>query len=141
MPFLPREGVTLEALFTPLRETALQPLLTGPLLYASTLHVLQPFLSLQKQHILVKVLKVLLAMGVLRTANNALSKLVLNNWTTDPWRKGEEVVLITGGGSGIGELIARDMAQWSKAIVVFDLAPSKISLRKSPIFANPTWAN
>jgi all-trans-retinol dehydrogenase (NAD+) len=136
MTFLPREGITLEALFAPLRQSALQPFLVGPLLYASTVDILRPFLSLHNRPVLVKVLKVLLAMGVLRTANNALSKLVMNNWTMDSWRKGEEVVLITGGGSGIGELMARDLAQWSKAIIVFDLAPSKISLRKWLIFSN-----
>ncbi len=132
MPFLG----TWETLFKLLRETALQPLCTGPLLCASILDILQPFFSPRRKNQLVKVLRVLLALGVLRIANNALSKLVLNNWTTDTWRKGEEVVLITGGGSGIGQLMARDLAKWSKAVVVLDLTPPKMSLRRNPFLTN-----
>lgn len=138
MPLLPREGITLETILQILSKTALQPLLTGPLLYATTLDILQPLLAAHKKDALVKVLRVLLTIGILKSANNTLSKLVMNNWTADNWRKGEEIVLITGGGSGIGELMARDLAPWSKAVVVLDLTPPKMSLRKMLITVNFT---
>lgn len=141
MPSLAREFLTWETMFRLLRETVLQPLVTGPLLVASMLDILQPSLSFVNRNQLVKSLRILFALGALRTVNNTLSKLVLNNWTTDTWRKGEEVVLITGGGSGIGMLMARDLAQWSKAIVILDLVPPKASLRRMTISANSSPAN
>lgn len=130
MPLLVRDFFTWETLFKLLRETALQPLLTGPLLYASIRDALLPSsLSFSRKTQILKILRVLFTLGTLRVANNTLSKLVLNNWTIDTWRKNEEVVLITGGGSGIGELMARDLAPYSKAIIVLDLIPSKMSMR------------
>ncbi|KAJ5727657.1 hypothetical protein N7493_005477 [Penicillium malachiteum] len=39
------------------------------------------------------------------------------------WRK--EIVLITGGSTGIGELVARKLAKNSVKVVVLDLAPPK----------------
>jgi hypothetical protein len=133
MSFLPRDGLIWEKMFKLLRETALQPLLIGPLLCASMLDILQPLAPAHNKYSLIKALGVLLALGVLRTANNFFSKMVMNNWTVDMWKKGEELVLITGGGSGIGQLMARDLAQWSKAIIVLDLTAPKISMRKRPL--------
>lgn len=139
---LPREGLTLEALFTPVRLLALQPLVTGLGLY-SLLHHRQQLQALLPPSIyrtvttpgFINWLKVLLGLGILRKANNYLSQLVLNNFTSDTWKLGEEIVLITGGSSGMGELLVHKLAKSSAKIIILDLVPSQKPLRKSSLLS------
>lgn len=73
--------------------------------------------------------KALSAVSFLRDLNYYLSDQVLNNWKSDPWRHGEEIVLVTGGSSGMGEKMVVALSKSSRAVIVLDLQPSK-SLRK-----------
>lgn len=78
-------------------------------------------------------LKVLLGLGVLRAVNNKLSQCVLNNWKNNAkFVKSQEVVLVTGGCSGIGMLMATEFAKMGTKVAVMDLAPPKATLRKLP---------
>jgi all-trans-retinol dehydrogenase (NAD+) len=132
MPILPREGLTLEALCAPFIRTTLQPILTAPLLYALLNHpdyIPASILSYTRIKPLVKILKVLVTLGILRTTNNVLSKQVMNNWTTTSWRQGEEIAVVTGGASGIGELVVQGLASRSKAVIILDVSVPKASLR------------
>ncbi|TGO58304.1 hypothetical protein BOTNAR_0183g00140 [Botryotinia narcissicola] len=70
----------------------------------------------------IRVLKVLLALGIARGVNNKLSQLVLNNWKRNAKLiKSQEVVLITGGSSGIGESMAREFSSKGVKVVVMDV--------------------
>jgi len=71
-------------------------------------------------------LKVLLGLGVLRTVNNKLSQYVLNNWKSNAkFVRSQEVVLVTGGCSGIGLLMATEFAKMGTKVAVMDLASPK----------------
>lgn len=63
--------------------------------------------------------------GVLYICGKTCSKAILNNCTSDKWDWSREVVLITGGCSGIGEQIARKFAERGVKVVVLDLMPPK----------------
>ncbi|KAJ8061269.1 hypothetical protein OCU04_010334 [Sclerotinia nivalis] len=109
------------------------PKLTGALLVALLYypHKLQAILPTNIQpHITspasVRTLKVLLVFGILKGLNDKLSQLVLNNWKGNAeFIKSQELVLITGGSSGLGELMARDFSSKGVKVVVMDLNPPK----------------
>ncbi|KAK0117713.1 hypothetical protein ONS95_012042 [Cadophora gregata] len=74
----------------------------------------------------IKTLTALLGLGVARGLNRKLSQYMANNWKGDAkFIKSQEVVLITGGASGIGELMAHDFAKRGVKVVVMDLRPPK----------------
>lgn len=130
---LPREGLTLEAAFAPLRLTFLQPLLTGPVLLAASQAPalvarwpsLEAFQELRSTRVLTG-LSVLFGIGLLRKLNNIMSRLVLNNFTTDrSWDWSKEVVVVTGGSGGIGYLMVKMFAERNITVVILDIAPPK----------------
>ncbi|EEU35850.1 uncharacterized protein NECHADRAFT_16878, partial [Fusarium vanettenii 77-13-4] len=68
----------------------------------------------------------LAALSLLLWATNFLNKQFHNNWTTDPdWDWNKEIVVITGGSSGIGAHLARQLhARNPKTmIVIIDYVP------------------
>ncbi|KAH7380870.1 hypothetical protein BKA64DRAFT_223004 [Cadophora sp. MPI-SDFR-AT-0126] len=74
----------------------------------------------------VKTLTALLGLGLVRGLNRKLSQYMANNWQGDAkFIKSQEVVLITGGSSGIGELMAHNFAKRGVKVVVMDLRPPK----------------
>lgn len=76
-------------------------------------------------------LKVFLGLGVLRVVNNKLSEYVVNNWKSNAkFVKSQEIVLISGGCSGIGLLMATEFAKTGTKVVVMDLSPPKSTLRE-----------
>lgn len=138
--FLPREGLTLEALFQPVKQTILQPVVTGGLLLGLLYYPerITDMLPVRYRHLAHSArflfwLKAFFGLGLARTLNERLSQAVLNNWTADPWRTGEEIVLITGGCSGIGELLVHRMATSSRKVIALDLSPPKRTLREWPL--------
>ncbi|KAF7896052.1 hypothetical protein EAF00_006067 [Botryotinia globosa] len=75
----------------------------------------------------IRALKVLLTLGIVRGINNKLSQLVLNNWKSNAkFIKSQEVVLITGGSSGIGESMTREFSSKGVKVVVMDVNPPKM---------------
>lgn len=69
--------------------------------------------------------------GILRVINRKLSQLVLNNWKGHAkFVKSQELVLITGASSGIGEIIARDFSSNGVKVVAIDVNPPKNPFRK-----------
>jgi all-trans-retinol dehydrogenase (NAD+) len=100
---------TLEDLTKPIRSLALQPLLTGLLLAARLQypHRAQAVLAKAFNNNLslpaaTQGLSALVALGLAYRLNRLLSRLSLNNWTSDhTWDWSRETVLITGGSSGI----------------------------------------
>lgn len=101
---LPYEGLTVEALFAPIRLTLLQPLFIGPLLlglhrYPSFVTKLLPpnVHEVVRSTYLLKGLGILFGIGLLRKVINRLSQLVLNNFTKDKtWDWTKEIVVCGG---------------------------------------------
>jgi hypothetical protein len=138
MTLLSREGLTIEAIFSLFQGTVFNPFFTGPL-HAVILYFPQQVRSILPRSIrhyvttntFLWTLKVLVGYGIIRTLNNYLSRRVLNNWTPDSWRHGKEIVLVTGGGGGIGEAVARGLSASSAHVIAVDLMPPKKPFRKS----------
>ncbi|KAI9644554.1 hypothetical protein NHQ30_006575 [Ciborinia camelliae] len=109
------------------------PKLTGVLLVALLYypHKLQSIIPSSIQPYItspafLRALKAFLVFGILRGVNHKVSQLVLNNWKGNAkFIKSQELVLITGGSSGIGEMMARDFSSKGVKVVVMDLNPPK----------------
>jgi all-trans-retinol dehydrogenase (NAD+) len=134
---LPREGLTLEAIFAPIRLTLLQPLLTGSLLLAiykplppssailSQWPIFQLLRGVQSPRLLAS-LGILFSIGLLRKLNKTLSRLMLNNFVSDKtWNWSREIVIITGGSSGIGALMVKMFAERDITVIILDITPPK----------------
>lgn len=82
-----------------------------------------------------KALAVLVGLGVVRHANRALTRWAANNWQgAGPWQPSREIVLITGGCSGIGRQIVDDLAPTGVRIVILDIQEPAAKLRESPLW-------
>lgn len=114
------------------KQVALQPLVPGSLLAAllyGPTQVREELLQLlQRTAIepqrLQPVLKVLIALGLVRSANLWLSKVAANNWlltSPKPWQWSKEIAVITGGSGEIGRLIAQGLAKRGITVVVLDV--------------------
>lgn len=120
----------LERVVVAFREIFLQPVFTGALFLASIKRPQQIEKSLgyitQKSTALSTFqtgLKILIGLGTIYRANNYLSNRALNNYVRDTWNWKKEIVLITGGSSGIGELMVQKFAKLSIKVVVVDVKP------------------
>lgn len=119
-------------------ELALDARVTGPLLFALLYYpekissaLPNNLTSLISSPALLSTLKISLGLSILRKINNVLSQRALNNWKASAkFIKSQEVVLITGGASGIGEGMARLFAEKGVKVVVLDLHPPKDPLRE-----------
>ncbi|EGE86042.1 short-chain dehydrogenase/reductase 2 [Blastomyces dermatitidis ATCC 18188] len=97
---------------------------------------LDPLLSyLNSSPLLKKALIAALALGFLRTINRTLSSQALNNWQSQrPWDNKRELVLVTGGCSGIGKQIMLDLAQRGVRVVILDLNEPDFKLPPNVFF-------
>lgn len=72
-------------------------------------------------------LKWLLALSLTKYVSSTLSGIALNNWKvfadTSRWNWSEEIAVVTGGCSGIGEEITKALAAKGVKVVVLDMAP------------------
>ncbi|KAK6582373.1 hypothetical protein PZA11_004781 [Diplocarpon coronariae] len=127
----------LPLLTAPLRLALFDPRATGLLLAtllcqpsASRLRsilpaALHPYLSSPS---LIRALSALLSLGIVRSLNARFSRYVSNNWKADAqFVKSQELVLITGGASGIGELMAKEFAHGGVKVLVLDLREPKVA--------------
>jgi hypothetical protein len=81
-----------------------------------------------------------LAFAIIRGANRRLSKLVVNNWQrAEPWHTHRELVLVTGGCSGIGKAIMEDLAKTGVRVVIMDVQAPKFKLRKILSLFRGNW--
>ena len=78
-------------------------------------------------------LQILVGLNATRFVNSKLSQYVINNWKSDAkFINSQEIVLITGGSSGIGELVALDFAKRGVKVISLDLNPPAKSQREFP---------
>lgn len=67
--------------------------------------------------------------------HKSLSKLVLNNFQrTEKWDPENELVLLTGGTSGIGKQLAEDLSKQQLRVIVLDIQRPTDSLPRNVIF-------
>ena len=113
------------ALFDP-RATAV--LLVAAVYYPDKLRSILPvyFHAWLSSPGVLRALKIFLGLNLVRGLSNKLSQWGVNNWKSNAkFIKSQELVLITGGASGIGELMAEDFAKRGVKVVVMDLRPPK----------------
>ncbi|KAH6683865.1 short chain dehydrogenase/reductase [Halenospora varia] len=142
MPILPIEGLTIEVFAKTFRTILLQPVLTGALLLARSQDQSkydQLISTVTKNRInpslFDSVTKVLLVSGLLYQLNNTLTRLALNNFRSDKsWDWQKEVVLVTGGCSGIGQLIVEKLSEQNIKVVIFDVVEPRSPLSPTTKF-------
>ncbi|QSS62457.1 short-chain dehydrogenase/reductase [Histoplasma capsulatum] len=105
------------------------------LLYRYVGNSLASVLSYINSSLLTKALLAVLVLSILRSANRTLSSLVVNNWQRQrPWDNKRELVLLTGGCSGIGKQIMLDLAQKGVRVVILDVVEPSFKLPPNVFF-------
>lgn len=70
-------------------------------------------------------------LGFVLSINNFLSKWMRNDWVhAKSWNAKSEIVVVTGGSSGIGAGVAGGLADNGITAVVVEIAPLSLELRK-----------
>jgi hypothetical protein len=139
-PPISHNGITLEeVLLFPIRHILLGPFITANLLvltrslpHLSTnipAFLLNTFFS-PTSHF---VLTTLLILSLILKLNYFLTDLFVNNFDFDfssGFEYGKEIVVVTGGASGIGEAIVRELSGSVESVHVLDIQAPKIPFRK-----------
>jgi hypothetical protein len=122
---------------------ALNPAVSAPLLWLLTRappSLRQRILSSLGSHgqperiaKVVNILKNLFVLGLLRIANQKLNAIALNAWRVKSvkkeWNLSQEIAVVTGGCSGIGELIVKELFKKGVKVAVLDIQPLPASLQ------------
>lgn len=78
-----------------------------------------------------KGLALFIAFRLVKGLNSYLSRRAQNNWLKiDRWKPTIELVALTGGASGIGKQIVKDLSQENVKIVILDVVEPDYALRK-----------
>ncbi|KAK7700067.1 hypothetical protein SLS57_012235 [Botryosphaeria dothidea] len=136
--FTSRKSLTLETLFAPVRATLLHPLFIGSLTY---LLFMKPELfgtisPLATKKATILSFGCLFGIGLVYRLSSWLSQWSLNNFVRDKtWDWSKEIVLITGGSSGIGaEIVSRFAHLKIKTIVLDVVAPDSSALESGMVY-------
>ncbi|GAB1216518.1 hypothetical protein ATERTT37_005734 [Aspergillus terreus] len=77
----------------------------------------------------------LVVLGMLKHINDWLSKMAHNGYTKDlTWNWAREIVILTGGSSGIGAAIAAKLSESGSTIIILDINPPLQQLGKNVFF-------
>ena len=126
----------LNKLLAPARTILGDPKLSGPvllalLLFPQSLQSVLPARLSWASSALTRTFGFFFGLGVIKLISAKLSQKGLNNYRPDAvFDKNNELVLITGGTSGIGELTVKEFAARGVKVIVLDVHPPKETLRK-----------
>lgn len=129
---VPREGITIDYFAALARKTLLNPLLTIPVAAGTTATLPSSVANLAWVSRLKQARPLIVAatvLGVTLRLNGLLNWGCNNNWTRNKgstgWNWDDEIVLITGGSSGIGAILARQLLARNPRtrIVIVDYVP------------------
>jgi all-trans-retinol dehydrogenase (NAD+) len=126
-----------------LSQVALNPIATASLLWVLTKsppqirgRLLDRFAALRDPRRLARTLtalKALLAFGLLGAVNRQLNSIALNAWRLRSekkrWQFNQEIAVITGGCSGIGEMIVKGLVKKGVTVVILDIQQLPASLQ------------
>jgi len=129
----------------------LSPFVTGPLLAAITYRPNEsqnllstyagglPGLGALDLKLAITALRLLFGVGLLRFVNQNLNVRAANAWRTGPskgWNWSEEIAVVTGGASGIGKDLARNLAGRGTKVVVLDIQDMPMELHDNPLISH-----
>jgi hypothetical protein len=127
---LPREGFCADVVLKLIRRTVLNPNLLLPLVLLARftkkgqdLSILHPKAA--------RWLRQLFYIAVARGVGRWLSDKVRNNWVNDKYDWSKEIVLITGGSTGIGASIVKLLDEMKVTVVVLDVQKMTYAACKS----------
>ncbi|BCR87976.1 uncharacterized protein ACHE_40540S [Aspergillus chevalieri] len=128
MSILPREGLYIDPIVSLIRKTILNP--TIALLFVGYLKLIDtPRLAAYERPAFCAA-----ALSVALWLNDFLTRGSRNNWVTDrTWDWSKELVVVTGGSSGIGGSIVQRLASDGVQIVVIDVIPPTYSTENKHI--------
>lgn len=96
-------------------------------------HLPEPAQHILRAPLAQRVLALLAALHILRVASRSLSHRTLNNWqSVKAWNPQRQLVVLSGGCSGIGKQIMIDLAKTGVKIVMLDLNEPDFRLRRFP---------
>lgn len=134
--FLPREGFCLDVVLKLIRNTALNPSLLLPVLLLARYTRRGEDLSILHPTAYAR-LRTLFCLGIARVLSGWFSDKVRNNWVDDKYDWQKEIVVVTGGASGIGGAVVRLFDEMGVTVVVLDVQPISFETCKSGLSPFP----
>jgi len=120
--WLPREGLTGDPVGRVIKQTALNPAFTLPLILLARYTKRGSDLSILHEKAFGRI-KTLFYIGLIRAISSYLSAGALDNWVKDEYDWNKEIVVVTGGSGGIGGHIVKLLAEKGTKVVVLDIIP------------------
>ena len=139
--------IVIKMALAPLAAFALNPTITGSLLYGLSRappQIRERLLRLLERSPvkinivkLIKVLNWLLAIGLVKKVNDSLSSLALNQWQRKSdklrWNWPKEIAVVTGGCSGIGAAVTGLLLARGVRVAILDPAPTPPRFQNSEL--------
>lgn len=95
----------------------------------------QPAQQLLLKPVTQKALAAVVALGLVRHVNKTLSAWTLQNWTrNEKWVSSRELILLTGGCSGIGKQVMEDLARTGVRVIILDIVEPNFTLPSNVFF-------
>jgi NADPH:quinone reductase-like Zn-dependent oxidoreductase len=131
---MPYRSLTLEAVYALIKHTTFEPLVVAPTIWGLDRYpdLSRAWLSKTMPNASAdwakSILCVLLGLGILRRINKILSKASLNNYTRDSYDWRSEIVVVTGGSGGLGDVLVRKLAKHGIKVISLDIMAPKTPL-------------
>ncbi|OQD91060.1 hypothetical protein PENANT_c001G11328 [Penicillium antarcticum] len=130
-PWLSREGFTADVLGNIISKTLLDPWKILPLFVLSKYTIKGRDLSKTHPN-LQKALQALTTISLLTNLEAYLDHRIQNNNQKDPYNWNKEVIILTGGSTGIGRQIAQQLGTKEIKVAILDISPPDITSTSLP---------